>query len=211
MIGRARGTGLFSTKVAALVAAALVAIPSGVVGQRATTERAIQAAQEGGTILVCRHAITDSFAEREPVDYGDLSTQRKLDEEGEEQSRRIGASLRALGVEVSDLVASPMHRAIRTAELLFGTTPRADGIWHTNGSDYGGEPKEARLRFLERRPADGNALVVSHIGTMSSVLPEADGRVGEGDCVVVRPLGDGHVVIGIVRWRDWIETARLGG
>lgn len=178
----------------------------GAVGAERSEQAAIVAAREGGTILLCRHAKTDSFQEREPVDYDDPSTQRRLDGEGEDQSRRIGAALARVGVRVGVLVASPMHRSHRTAELMLGRPPRIDSIWHTNGSDYSGHAREARLRALaEPVPAD-NTLIVSHIGTMSSVVPEARGAVGEGDCVVVRPMGTHHEVIGIVAGDGWMEA-----
>lgn len=167
---------------------------------------AIRAAIEGGTILVCRHAITNSFSEREPVDYDEPSTQRQLNREGERQSRRMGEAMVTLGIEIGDLVASPMHRAYRTAELMFDRTVRIDGIWHTNGGPYDGDARDARLRFLAEPVTEGNTLIVSHIGTISSVIPEARGRVGEGDCVVVRPEEGGHELVGIVDWRAWIDA-----
>jgi phosphohistidine phosphatase SixA len=186
---------------------ALLCWVPGLHAQQGGTAAAIAAARAGGTIILCRHGITGSFREREPVDYDDPTTQRQLDRRGEEQSRRIGAALRRLGVEVIELVASPMHRAYRTAELMFDQPVRIDSIWHTNGSDYRGPARDARLRFLARPVSAGNVLIISHIGTMSSVVPEVEGAVGEGDCVVVRPARGGHDVVGIVDWRAWIEAA----
>jgi phosphohistidine phosphatase SixA len=195
----------FRALIGAAIAATWVCTP--VRGQDESVVAAIAAAREGGAILVCRHGITDSFSEREPVDYDDPSTQRRLDERGEAQSRRIGEALARLGVEVTSLVASPMQRARRTAELMFDRAPLIDSIWHTNGSDYTGRALDARRQFLSRRVTHGNVLVVSHIGTMTSVLPGIDGGVGEGDCVVVRPRGEGHDVVGVVPWQAW-EGAR---
>lgn len=186
-----------------MVLAALIWYAAGASAQDSGAARAIRAAEEGGTIIVCRHAITDSFSEREPVDYDDPSTQRRLDERGEAQSRSLGRAIVARHIRIDDLIASPMDRARRTAELMFDRPPRIDSIWHTNGSDYGGPARERRLDFLATPVSDGNVLVVSHIGTMESVLRDMPGSVGEGDCVVVRPLGDGHEVVGVVRAEAW--------
>lgn len=169
----------------------------------ADDRRAVTAARRGGTVIVCRHAITGSFREREPVDYADTTTQRLLNRAGERQSRRLGEALRALGVEVTELVASPMSRARRTAELMFDREPTIDGAWHTNGGSYGGPARDARRRTLSEPVESGNRLIVSHIGTMSSVLDGIQRRVGEGDCVVVRPLGDGYDIIGVVEAEAW--------
>lgn len=169
------------------------------------SERAILAARRGGTVIVCRHAITNSFREREPVDYADTTTQRLLNRAGERQSRRLGDAMSALGVDVTELVASPMSRARRTAELMFGRAPVIDSSWHTNGGSYGGVARDARRRKLATPVERGNRLVVSHIGTMGSVLDGIERRVGEGDCVVVRPLGDGYEMIGVVGAEDWVR------
>ncbi len=171
--------------------------------QEPSTADAISAARAGGVVLVFRHAITDDFREREPVDYADPSTQRKLDERGETQSRAIGRALDRLGVQVVDVVASPMHRARTTARLITGRDPGIEPMWHTNGGSYGGRPREARRAFLSRPVEAGTVLVVSHIGTMESVLDGIRGRVGEGDCVVVRPGDGGYRVVGIVPWEAW--------
>ena len=166
-------------------------------------DRAVDAAVEGGVILVCRHAMTDSFNEREPVDYDDPSTQRRLSPEGERQSVRIGRAWSELGIRVTALVSSPMDRAIRTAERLHAHPIRIDSTWHTNGSRYGGPARDARRRFLSTAAGDGVTVVVSHIGTMTSVLPEVRGRVAEGACVVVRPGTGSYTVVGVVAADRW--------
>ncbi|MEM7418030.1 MAG: histidine phosphatase family protein [Gemmatimonadota bacterium] len=171
--------------------------------QTTDAARAVAAAQAGEVVLVCRHAETDSFREREPVDYDDPTTQRRLDEGGEAQSRRIGAAWRELGLEVTRLVASPMDRARRTAELMLDRPPQIDSIWHTNGSDYSGAARDARLAFLRTPVERGVVVVVSHIGTMSSVLPDIRGDVGEGACVVVRPRPEEPEIVGVVASEEW--------
>lgn len=172
-------------------------------------EPAIAAARGGGTVIVCRHAMTRSMREVEPVDYDDPATQRLLSREGERQSAAMGRALRALDVAVAELVASPMRRAVRTAELMLEGPPVIDSIWHTNGGSYSGAARAARARVLSTPVPSGNRLIVSHIGTMSSVLPDARGKVDEGDCVVVRPDGSGEAfdAIGVVPWKAWLRAA----
>jgi len=196
--------------VAAAVALWSIVGVSGLSAVQDEGAEAIAAARRGGTTIVCRHAITGSFREVEPIDYADHSSQRRLSDEGRRQSREMGRALRALGVEMSELVASPMHRSLETAELMFAQPVTVDSIWHTNDGDYEGPDRERRARVLATPVASGNRLVVSHIGTMSSVLPRARSRADEGDCVVVRPSADGFEVVGIVPWRAWIQAAQNG-
>jgi phosphohistidine phosphatase SixA len=191
-----------------LCSAFAAAIPAGGSGQ--DTAAAIEAARSAGFAIVCRHAITDhSHNEVEPVNYADSLSQRRLSAEGERQSREMGRALRTLGIPIGDVVASPMHRAWRMAELMFGRTT-IDSIWHTNGSDYGGTPLEQRRRVLASLPDSGNRIIISHIGTIGSVLPGTADRLEEGDCVVVRPAATRFDVVGIVPWRAWIRAASGG-
>jgi hypothetical protein len=49
-----------------------------------------------------------------------------------------------------------MHRALRTAELMFGGMT-IDSVWHTNGSDYSGAALEHRGRVLGTPPDGGQS------------------------------------------------------
>lgn len=187
----------------ALLTLTLLGLASCALAQSHDVERALAAVGRGGTVLVCRHAKTTSFQEHEPVDYTDESTQRLLSREGEEQSVAMGRAIMARGIEVSEIIASPMQRARLTAELMFNRPVTIDSSWHTNGSVYPEAPRQRRLDMLGDRPARGNRLIVSHIGTMGSVLPLEGLNVDEGDCVVVQPEHDTFRLIGVVPFEAW--------
>lgn len=213
MIMGAPALGLASLRSRARIASAGMvvvaigaALASPLSAQTAAVRQAIDAVRAGGVVVVCRHAITGSFREREPVDYGDPSTQRRLSPEGERQAEATGRALRALGVEAGEVLASPMDRARRTAELMFGRAVAVDSAWHTNGGAYDGPARERRLELLATPVAGGVRFVVSHIGTMRSVLPGSR-SVEEGDCVVVRPGAGAFEEVGVVPWRAWLEAA----
>lgn len=181
----------------------LLFVATGAAAQEPATRTAIEAARHGGVTIVCRHAITDpSHRETEPVDYANPATQRRLSEEGERQSEVMGRAFQALGIPVGQVVTSPMQRARRMAELMFGKAS-IDSIWHTNGSDYSGPARERRRSVLSSSVQGGNRIIISHIGTIASVLPSVEGNLQEGDCVVVRPGGASFDIVGIVPWRAW--------
>jgi phosphohistidine phosphatase SixA len=142
--------------------------------------------------------------------YDDPSTQRQLSAEGERQAAALGRAFRALGVPVAEVIASPMQRARRTAELAFGQV-QLDSTWHTRGDNYGGPKRQLRSEMLGRPVESGTRVIISHIGTMYSVLPSIRGELEEGDCLVVRPRGGAqYEVIEVVPWRSWLEAARIG-
>jgi phosphohistidine phosphatase SixA len=170
----------------------------------------IEAARRGGVVIACRHGITESADEDEKtLSYDDPSTQRRLSAEGERQAAALGKAFRVLRIAVAEVIASPMQRARRTGELAFGQV-RLDSIWHTRGDDYGGPKRRLRSEALGRPVESGTRVIISHIGTMYSVLPSIRGELNEGDCVVVRPRGAARYdVIEVVPWRSWLQAARI--
>lgn len=169
----------------------------------------IEAAQRGGVVLACRHGITGNFDENEmTLRYEDPATQRQLTAAGERQSEAMALAFRALGISFVEVVASPMQRARRTAELAFGE-PRLDSTWHTRGDNYGGPRRQRRMEVLARPIEGGNRVIVSHVGTLAS-LSSAAGKLEEGDCIVVRPKGGtAYEVVDMVSWRAWLRAAAI--
>jgi phosphohistidine phosphatase SixA len=165
-------------------------------------------------VIVCRHGSTDSADENEQtLRYDDPSTQRRLSAKGERQAEAIGKAIRELGISVADVIASPMQRARRTGELAFGRA-RLDSSWHTRGEDFSGPKRERRLEMLRQPVNGGNRVIISHIGTIYSVLPSIRGELDEGDCVVLRPhpgagAGTQHDVVEVVPWRAWLRAAHI--
>ena len=186
----------------------LAAVSATAVAQQPRGARGIEEARRGGVVIACRHAMTESADENEKtLKYDDPSTQRRLSAEGERQAEALGNAFRDLRIPVSEVIASPMQRARRTAELAFGSA-QLDSSWHTRGDNYHGPKHDRRSEILGRPVEHGNRVIVSHIGTMSSVLPSVRGELEEGDCVVVRPRGGSQYdVIDVVPWRSWVRAA----
>lgn len=193
------------------MAAVLVGLAMAGYGQgaaaRQTAGKAIEAARRGGVTIACRHGITDgSQSDAAVVRYDDITTQRRLSAEGEAQSIALGRAFRDLRIPVGDVIASPMQRARRMAELMFGSVI-IDSIWYTADDNYGGPRRDARARALAESMDGDVRIIISHQVTLLSVLPTARGKLEEGTCVVVRPSGSGFDVVGIVPWTDWIRAA----
>jgi phosphohistidine phosphatase SixA len=176
--------------------------------QQPASAPGIQAAVRGGVVVVCRHGITDSADEDEKtLRYDDPSTQRRLSAEGERQATDLGKAFRALRVPVIEVIASPMQRARRTGELAFDKV-RLDSLWHTRGEDYGGPKHQLRSEVLGRAVPRGTLVIISHIGTIYSVVPSIRGELDEGDCVVVRPRGGTDFdIVAVVPWRAWVQAS----
>lgn len=171
-----------------------------------TARRLVELLRAGGYVLVFRHAHTDRT-------HGDLDTaltnraaQRNLSDQGVAQARTIGRSARALGVPVGEVLAGPMFRTRETAEHAFG---RADT---TELLRLRADAPEARALLTTPPPAGTNRVLVTHNASIDRwFTPLGQGRIDEGDAVVVRPLGaEGFTLLGRIRVDEWGRLAATG-
>jgi len=151
-------------------------------------EEAAARLASGGYVLMMRHARTEpGIGDPPQFRIGDCATQRNLSDEGREQARVIGASLRAAGVRLAIVRSSQWCRCLETASLAFG----AHEAWPALNSffaDRSDEPQRTGevLRFAEAlRPPD-NAMLVTHQVNISAAFGTF--------------TAPGEIVAG--RWRD---------
>jgi phosphohistidine phosphatase SixA len=160
------------------------------------------ALQEGGVVLVMRHTKTETATDEVEV-LGDCGKQRNLSAEGREQAQQIGRDVKALGVRVAEVRASPLCRAKETADLAFGdsTVDRVLVSPGVTGTIEDDDRRIARLKRMTSAPPGEVTVLVTHTGNIGGAF---DQSVEEGDALVFR---DGHV-LGVVRPSDWkrLET-----
>ncbi len=145
--------------------------------------------RRGGLVLAFRHSLTN-WTQRDSSawinDRSNCALQRNLSDAGRNQAHVIGGFFRALGIPTAVPVASPMCRTKQTAELAFGSFTEAD-IWMNDPSRWLAERRTA----LGTRPAGGtNTVVVSHQLAIISVTSFHEEEISEGDCIILRPLGN---------------------
>jgi len=151
-------------------------------------EEAAARLASGGYVLMMRHARTEPGT-GDPPEFriGECATQRNLSDEGREQARAIGASLRAAGIRIAVVRSSQWCRCLETAALAFG----GHEAWPALNSffaDRADEPQRTRevKRFAQAlRPPD-NAMLVTHQVNISAAFDTY--------------TAPGEIVAG--RWRD---------
>lgn len=156
-----------------------------------------KALTQGGVVLVMRHAKTETATDEVEV-LGDCSKQRNLSGEGRDQARQIGRDVKALGVPVEQVLASPLCRAKETADLAFGHSEPSmallsPGVAGTVADD------DRRIRKLKRMtsaPAGSVTVLVTHTGNIGGAFEQS---IEEGDMLVLR---DGKL-LGVVKPGDW--------
>ena len=155
--------------------------------------------QNGGAVLLLRHAYAPGTGDPEGFRLDDCATQRNLDDAGREQARSIGAWLRARGIGRARVYSSEWCRCLETAELL-GLGPvtplPALNSFFERRADRG--PNLAALAaFLKDQPQTGEPIVlVTHqvtVTALSGIFPASGEAVlmrrSDQDRGRLKPLG----------------------
>jgi phosphohistidine phosphatase SixA len=146
--------------------------------------------QQGGHVVLLRHALTDPGVGDPPgFRLDDCRTQRNLSEQGARDARRLGEALRARKVPVAQVLSSPWCRCVDTSRLVFGAAPE---LHPALGNLFGRQEREAQqvteLRKLVRAPQRGNLFLVTH-GSTTLALTGVSPATSE--MVVLTPQADG--------------------
>ena len=167
--------------------------------------------RRGGLVIYFRHGPTDPSSMGDAED--DLSrceTQRNLSAEGRDQATRIGSAIRALGIPVGAVTASPFCRCRDTASLAFGQYSVSNDLYFALDADPASTTALAKSlrRLLSTPPAiKTNAVIVAHTAN----LREATGiwPKPEGVAYVFRPLpGARFEVVAKVAPEDWPNAVK---
>jgi broad specificity phosphatase PhoE len=176
--------------------------------KRLPNDELLSALRKGGYVLYFRHTSTDfSRDDARSQNDDDCDNQRPLTDKGREEARTIGAAIKALKIPIETVLASPRCRTVETALLAFG---RADKAAAARGGPADPKSKERYmgLRQLLVTPfkPGGNLAIASHGNPFFAVA----GRpyLAEGECAVIRPLGNDFEVIARIRVEDWAELRR---
>lgn len=167
-------------------------------GKELSDAQLVGALRQGGYNIYFRHAATDwsqSDQVREAGDWTscDPSRIRQLSDDGRETARALGAAIRALGVPVGKVLASPYCRTAETASLMdLGQVETTTDVMNMRVAEYfGGREaivKTARSR-LAAKPAPGtNTVIVAHGNVARDSTPVYP---GEAEGVVFLPDGNG--------------------
>ena len=137
------------------------------------TAQDLQKFAEGRQVMMIRHAYAPGTGDPANFRIGDCSTQRNLNGEGRTQAERLGAYIRAQGIDDAEVLTSQWCRCSETAELLdvgdveeftglnsFYTVREKKDEWLTELRD--------RLILLGRR-TDEPVIMVTHAVTIAAI------------------------------------------
>ena len=152
----------------------------------------IERLDEGGYVIMLRHALAPGVGDPENFRLDDCATQRNLSEEGRAQARRLGERLRAHGIAAAKVYSSQWCRCLETAELLnlgpVQELPALNSFFSRPGDRA---PNLEALRgFLADLPEQGPPVIlVTHQVTISAIT---DRGAVSGEAVVLEADGTGR-------------------
>ena len=186
------------TFLALLALSHLAAVPA--MGEATLEGQAlVKALRAGGYNIYFRHAATDWSQSDQVAKAGDWtscepSEMRQLADDGRQAAKAIGNAMRALGIPVGKVLASPYCRTVETAELLrLGEVTTTTDIMNTRVATYFGGVEaiaaRARQRLSTPPPVGANAVLVAH----GNVVRSATGEYPqEAEAIIFRPQGNGR-------------------
>ena len=216
----------FLTRYAiALVLSALVPIEFAAARESAELagQTLVLALRAGGYNLYFRHAATDWSADDHVAAAGDWKScdpqkMRQLSAVGRETARMVGEAMRALGIPVGRVLASPYCRTVETARTLnLGPVETTTDVMNLRVAEFfGGESAivaRARRRLAISPEPGTNNVFVAH----GNVIKTATGEYpAEAEVILFYPDGSGGFSVrGRVLPQEWrrlaAASARLRG
>ncbi len=176
----------------------------------------IKALRAGGYNLYMRHALSTMGSDQDliktPQWWDNCAIQRNISDQGREQAKKVGASIRELKIPVGTVKVAQFCRTRDTGNLLgLGPLEIDEGLNHVIGQRVGFDVNAARFKLLAEPPAKGtNTLLVSH--THGSAHPEERilGSLSEAEIAVYRPDGKGGVeLLARIPLTDWDNLIQL--
>lgn len=174
--------------LAALALAVLVTCQSAVVAEPFPIERL----DEGGYVVMLRHATAPGGGDPENFRLGDCATQRNLSDEGRAEARRLGERLRAQGIASAEVYSSQWCRCLETAQLLDqGPVEPLPALNSFFSRPADRAPNlDALRRFLAGLPEDGPPVIlVTHQVTISAITGRG---AASGEAIILAADGTGR-------------------
>lgn len=177
---------------------------TGTTAEQPATELITQL-QAGGYILYMRHGPTDhSQKDRDRADLDNCNKQRNLSDLGRDISKKIGLSIKQLGIPVGKVISSPYCRCKDTASLVFGDYTVDQNLGFSiskNREESRRLGNYLRLVMLNTDPGSSNSVFVGHTSNLKDGLgiwPKPEGVI-----IVFKKANDKLIFKGMISPDDW--------
>ncbi len=175
------------------IAIAAMLLPFTAVAKDVAQQSLIQALQEGGKVIMMRHASTQSAepAVSMHLSDGNCAEEQNLSAAGRAEAEAIAQAFAAKGIEVDQVYHSEFCRAAETATIAFGGGEAWNALNLAESMDAG---ESAFLMMdVEERMGDfagsANLVMVTHRSNINTITFQ---QTEPADMVILQPDGIGN-------------------
>ena len=130
-------------------------------------------AQEGNKIILIRHSLAPGGGDPDGFKINDCKTQRNLNREGINQSKKIGKLFKKNKVPVDQVLSSQWCRCKDTAKYAFGNFKEFTALNSTFQSPYNkneGQQLKELYKFIKKWDGKGkNIVLITHYSIITAV------------------------------------------
>ena len=130
-------------------------------------------AQEGNKIILIRHSLAPGGGDPDGFKINDCKTQRNLNREGINQSKKIGKLFKKNKVPVDQVLSSQWCRCKDTAKYAFGNYKEFTALNSTFQSPYNkneGKQLKELYKFIKKWDGKGkNIVLITHYSIITAV------------------------------------------
>ena len=149
-----------------------------------SNESLINSLKDGKKIVFIRHAIAPGSGDPKNFDIKQCTTQRNLNEDGKNQSKKIGDFFKQKKIKINKILSSEWCRCKDTAKIAFGKFETFNAL----NSFYEARFEKNRLRqikdlknFISSWESDSNLILVTHYVVIYDLL---NSRVSSGEMII---------------------------
>ena len=138
-----------------------------------SSDKILQSLKEGKKLVFIRHAIAPGNGDPNNFDINDCSTQRNLDENGIEESKKIGLFFKNNKIKIDKVLSSQWCRCKDTAKYAFKNFKTFDALNSFYDEKFAAnEAKQIKdlKNYIKRWNSDKNLVLITHFVVISSIL-----------------------------------------
>ena len=144
----------------------------------------IKELQKGGKIVFIRHSLAPGNGDPDNIDLKKCDTQRNLNQEGIEQSKKIGILFSNNNIQIDKVLSSEWCRCKDTAKFAFNNFETFDALNSFYSAKFAKNEKRQikdLKKYIKNWKSNKNLILVTHYVVISSMLNIA---VSSGEIVV---------------------------
>ena len=133
----------------------------------------IKELQKGGKIVFIRHSLAPGNGDPDNIDLTKCDTQRNLNQEGIEQSKKIGILFSDNNIQIDKVLSSEWCRCKDTARFAFNNYETFKGLnsfYQEKFYKYKDEQIKSLKKYISNWNGENNIIFVTHFVVISEML-----------------------------------------